>query len=412
MTKPVLIAGAGPGGLALALSLHHHRIPALVFEAVSSLRPLGVGINLLPHSVRVLHNLGLREALDAIAVRTAELRYYNKHGQPIWAEPRGLAAGYAYPQYSVHRGHLQLLLFATAQERLGPDNIRTGHTLAGWRDTAGGVAATFRTAAGTTIELDGSCLVAADGIHSAARRTLYPDEGPPVPSGRILWRAITAAPPFLSGATMIMAGHQQQKFVCYPLSQPTNPGETALINWVAELYEPDWTPPRQDWNRQVSPERFAARFASWGFDWLDIPALISGAPTIYEYPMVDRDPLPRWTHGRATLLGDAAHPMYPIGSNGASQAILDAEALADQLATHDDLPAALAAYEEARRPATSQIVLMNRQNGPEQVMQLAEERAPGGFTDIHDVIPRAELEEIAARYKQAAGFAVQQVNRP
>lgn len=411
MTKPVIIAGAGPGGLALALSFHHHRIPALVFEAVSTLRPLGVGINLLPHSVRVLHNLGLRDALDAITVRTAELRYYNKHGQPIWTEPRGLAAGYAYPQYSVHRGQLQLLLLAAAQERLGPDNIRTGHTLDSWRDNAEGITATFRTPTGTTIEVEGSCLIAADGIHSAARRALYADEGPPVPSGRILWRAISAAPPFLSGATMIMAGHQQQKFVCYPLSRPPNPGETALINWVAELYEPDWTPPRQDWNRQVSPERFAARFASWRFDWLDIPALIGGAAAIYEYPMVDRDPLPRWTHGRATLLGDAAHPMYPIGSNGASQAILDAEALADQLAAHNDIAQALAAYEASRRPATSQIVLMNRQNGPEQVMQLAEERAPGGFADIHDVIPRAELEEIAARYKQAAGFAVQQVNR-
>jgi 2-polyprenyl-6-methoxyphenol hydroxylase-like FAD-dependent oxidoreductase len=210
---------------------------------------------------------------------------------------------------------------------------------------------------------------------------------------------------------MIMAGHQQQKFVCYPISRPDNPGETVQINWVAELNEPDWTPPRQDWNRQVPKERFAARFAPWRFDWLDIPALIDGATAIYEYPMVDRDPLPRWTHGPTTLLGDAAHPMYPIGSNGASQAILDAEALADQLAAQTDIPRALAEYEAARRPATAQIVLMNRQNGPEQVMQLAEERAPNGFTHIHDIIPRAELEEIAARYKQVAGFAVQQVNR-
>jgi 2-polyprenyl-6-methoxyphenol hydroxylase-like FAD-dependent oxidoreductase len=410
MAQPVIIAGAGPGGLALALALHQRGIPALVFEAVGTLLPLGVGINLLPHSVRVLHDLGLREALEPLAVRTAELRYYNKHGQPIWAEPRGLAAGYAFPQYSVHRGRLQLLLFETVRQRLGPDAIRTGHTLAGWRDGDGEIVARFHTHDGASVEATGACLAAADGIHSAARRRLYPDEGPPIPSGRILWRAITEAAPFLSGATMIMAGHQQQKFVCYPISRQDEPGGKVLINWVAELNEPEWTPSRQDWNRQVTKGRFASRFADWRFDWLDIPALIDGAAAVYEYPMVDRDPLPSWTHGRATLLGDAAHPMYPIGSNGASQAILDAEVLANQLAS-GDVERALAEYEAVRRPATAQIVLMNRQNGPEQVMQLAEERAPDGFTDVHDVIPRTELEEIAARYKQAAGFAVEQVNR-
>jgi 5-methylphenazine-1-carboxylate 1-monooxygenase len=411
MSKPVIIAGAGPGGLALALALHRHGIPARIFEAVGTLRPLGVGINLLPHSVRVLHSLGLRDALESLAVRTGELRYYNKLGQPIWAEPRGLAAGYAFPQYSVHRGRLQLLLFDAARQRLGSDHLHTGHALEDWRDTNDGIVARFRAQDGAAVEIEGACLVAADGIHSAARRRLYTDEGPPISSGRILWRAITEAPPFLGGATMIMAGHQGQKFVCYPLSQQNTPDAPVLINWVAELYEPDWTPPKQDWNRQVTKERFGTRFASWRFDWLDIPALIDGAPAIYEYPMVDRDPLPRWTHGRATLLGDAAHPMYPIGSNGASQAILDAESLADHLAAHTNIERALADYEQARRPATAQIVLLNRQNGPEQVMQLAEERSPDGFTDIHDVIPRAELEEIAARYKQAAGFAVPQVNR-
>jgi 2-polyprenyl-6-methoxyphenol hydroxylase-like FAD-dependent oxidoreductase len=411
MARPVIIAGAGPGGLALALALHQRGIPALVFEAVGTLRPLGVGINLLPHSVRVLHDLGLRDALETLAIRTAELRYYNKHGQSIWAEPRGLAAGYAFPQYSVHRGQLQLLLYETARQRLGPDALRTGQTLEGWDDSDGEVVARFRSHDGASVEVNGACLIAADGIHSAARQRLYPNEGPPIPSGRILWRAISEAAPFLSGATMIMAGHQEQKFVCYPISQQSHPGDKVLINWVAELNEPDWTPPRQDWNRQVTKERFAARFAGWRFNWLNIPALIDGAAAVYEYPMVDRDPLPRWTHGRATLLGDAAHPMYPIGSNGASQAILDAEALANQLASHDDVEQALLEYEAVRRPATAQIVLMNRQNGPEQVMQLAEERAPDGFADVHDVISRTELEEIAARYKQAAGFAVEQVNR-
>ena len=402
--KPVIIAGAGPGGLALALCLHQRGIPAVIREAAGELRPLGVGINLLPHAVRVLDGLGLRDALEQQAVRTSELRYVNKFGQLIWSEPRGVAAGYAYPQYSTHRGELQQLLLQAVRERLGADAVRTGCALETWRDGAEGITVHLRGPDGAALELEGACLVAADGIHSVARRRLFPSEGPPRYSGRILWRAITEGAPFLDGRTMIMAGHQHQKFVAYPIA-------SGLINWVAELDVPDWIPPRQDWNRQVSPTRFRERFASWRFDWLDVPALIDAADAIYEYPMVDRDPLPRWTHGRMTLLGDAAHPMYPIGSNGASQAILDAEALASHLAASGDVAAALRAYDDERRPATASIVLLNRSNGPEQVMQLAEERAPDGFEDIHDIIPRAELEEIAARYKQVAGFSVEQVNR-
>lgn len=412
MHHPVIIAGAGPGGLTAALTLHARGIPVQIVEAVTTVRPLGVGINVLPHAVRVLHHLGLREALDAIAVQTAELCYYNKFGQPIWAEPRGRAAGYAYPQYSIHRGRLQMLLVETVHARLGADAMRTGYALTDWRATTAGIIATFQSRDGATHEVLGSCLIAADGIHSAARRQLYPHEGPPLYAGRILWRALSVADPFLTGRSMIMAGHQDQKFVCYPLGPaPAAPGK-ALINWVTELTVPAWDIPKQDWNRQVSKDRFAAAFQSWRFPWLDVPALIDQAEVIYEYPLVDRDPLPRWSHGRMTLLGDAAHPMYPIGSNGASQAILDAEVLADQLAARVPVEEALFAYEAQRRPATAQIVLLNRQNGPEQVMQLAEERAPNGFTHIHDVISQAELEAISARYKQTAGFAVTQVNRP
>jgi 5-methylphenazine-1-carboxylate 1-monooxygenase len=409
--KPVVIAGAGPGGLALALCLQQRGIPAVVCEAVGDLKPLGVGINLLPHSVRVLHDLGLRDRLEQLAIQTSELRYVNKFGQHIWSEPRGVGAGYAYPQYSIHRGELQLFLLDTVRERLGPNVVRTGCALESWRGDIGGTTVQIRDIDGYPHEIEAACLIAADGIHSLARRRLYPGEGPPRYSGRILWRAVTDGTPFLDGRTMIMAGHQHQKFVAYPISTSHAEKGRSLINWIAELDVPDWVPPRQDWNRQVPKTRFRERFADWRFGWLDIPALIDAAEAIYEYPMVDRDPLPRWTHGRMTLLGDAAHPMYPIGSNGASQAILDAEALANHLAATDDVPAALQAYDDERRPPTASIVLMNRANGPEQVMQLAEERSPNGFTDIHDVISRDELEEIAARYKQIAGLSVEQVNR-
>jgi 2-polyprenyl-6-methoxyphenol hydroxylase-like FAD-dependent oxidoreductase len=283
--------------------------------------------------------------------------------------------------------------------------------LESWRDGPDGITVRLIQTTGVTHEIEGACLVAADGIHSAARRRLYPGEGPPRYSGRILWRGVSEGEPFLDGRTMIMAGHQHQKFVAYPISRMHAEHGRSRINWIAELDVPDWVPPRQDWNRQVPVSRFRERFASWRFGWLDIPALIDAAEAVYEYPMVDRDPLPRWTHGRMTLLGDAAHPMYPIGSNGASQAILDAESLANHLASTTDVTDALRAYDDERRPPTASVVLMNRANGPEQVMQLAEERAPGGFTDIHDVIPQDELEEIASRYKQVAGFSVEQVNR-
>ena len=405
--NPVIIAGAGPGGLVAALALHQRGIPVRVFESVQTLKPLGVGINLLPHSVRILHQLGLQEALERVSVLTSELRYTNKLGQLIWAEPHGLSAGYAYPQYSIHRGLLQMLLFDVAQERLGAQAVQTGLALVNWHernDSDDGIAVQLQHANGAMHEVTGSCLIAADGMRSAARRKLHPHEGEPIYAGRILWRAISAGPPFLDGRTMIMAGHQDQKFVCYPISAQPNAHGHTLINWIAELRVPDWTPPQQDWSREVSRDRFADAFKTWQFDWLDVPALINAAEKIYEYPMVDRNPLDRWTHGRMTLLGDAAHPMYPIGSNGASQAILDADALAEQIATQANVVEALEAYEAARRPATSKIVLMNRQNGPEQVMQLAESRAPNGFTQVHQVISQQELEEISARYKQAARF--------
>ena len=409
MQLPVLIAGGGIGGLATALCLQQRGIPVQVFERVPVLRPLGVGINLLPHAARVLHDLGLAGQLATSGIQTARLQYYNKHGQLIWSEPRGIAAGYAVPQYSIHRGDLQMLLYEAALTALGRENLVTDATFLTATQDGSGVTARFRSGDGREFEVRGSVLIGADGIHSVVRRSFYPDEGAPNFARRLLWRAVTEAPPFLDGRTMIMAGYQHEKFVCYPISQRHAQQGRALINWIAELTVPEDSPPLQDWNREVSKARFAPRFANWRFDWLDVPSLIEGATFVYEFPLVDRDPLPTWTHDRITLLGDAAHPMYPIGSNGASQAILDAEALAKAM-TDRSLPEALLAYEAERRPATAKIVLSNRQNGPEQVMQIAEDRAPNGFKHVNDVISQAELEEISLRYKQTAGFAVSQVN--
>ncbi|WP_459617511.1 flavin-dependent oxidoreductase [Bordetella sp. 2513F-2] len=407
----VTIAGAGIGGLALALMLHQRGIACRVYESAQALRPLGVGINLLPHAVNELDQIGLLEPLAAMGVATSALHYYNKFGQPIWQEPRGLAAGYPVPQFSVHRGEFQMLLARMVRERLGDDALVTGMALEEAGPPGGEAVAHLRSRAdGTLHTVRSDVLVGADGIHSALRRQWHPAGDEPRFSGRMLWRAVTEAPPYLDGSTMFMAGHQDQKFVCYPISESVRRQGRSLINWIAELAVPGAHLPATDWNRRVDKSVFAHRFAGWRWDWIDVPAIIDGAQAIYEFPLVDRDPLPRWTRGRMTLLGDAAHPMYPIGSNGSAQAILDARCLADclQQAVRSRGPraveTALLEYEAERLPRTAGIVLRNRLNGPEQVMQMAEERAPEGFVDIHDVIPRQELEAVSLRYKQLAGF--------
>jgi 5-methylphenazine-1-carboxylate 1-monooxygenase len=409
----VLIAGGGIGGLTLALSLHQIGVAARVFESVTELKPLGVGINVLPHAVRELTELGLLDQLDTAGVRTRELAYFSKHGKPIWSEPRGLEAGYKWPQFSVHRGTLQQILLDAATERLGPENILTSHHLVGWSETASGVRADFidRATGKSAGHHDGSILIAADGIHSAVREKLYPQEGPPIWNGRILWRGITTSDAFLSGRTMIMAGHEILKFVCYCISREADASGKFQINWVAERHMPptyQWR--REDYNRTAISDEFLPWFSDWKFDWLDVPGLIRNCPHAYEYPLVDRDPIPQWTFGRVTLMGDAAHPMYPIGSNGASQAILDARVLTREILAHGESHAALAAYEAERRPATTDLVMLNRRNGPEQVMQLVEERAPDGYKTVTDVLSLKELEDIAANYKRVAGFQVEGLN--
>lgn len=400
----VLIAGAGIGGLCTALSLHQVGIRCRLFEAVDRIAPLGVGINVLPHAVRELTELGLQKELLALGIPTARLAYYSRRGQEIWSEPRGLEAGYAWPQISIHRGALQMLLTRTVTDRLGPDAIATGHVLDAWEDRGDRVVARLvDRAGGGPVEVEGDLLIAADGIHSAARATLHPEEGPPIWNGAILWRGTAEAPPFLGGRTMIMAGHEFQKFVCYPIRDLADGRQ--LINFVAERkFATDQPWRREDWNRQGRVEEYLPPFEDWIFDWLDVPELIRSAGTVYEYPMVDRDPLDAWSHGRMTLLGDAAHPMYPIGSNGASQAILDARVLTRELMAHGLTAEALKAYEAERLPATARIVTANRGNGPEQVMQMVEERAPEGFDRIDDVLSAEEREGTAAAYKRLAGF--------
>jgi 2-polyprenyl-6-methoxyphenol hydroxylase-like FAD-dependent oxidoreductase len=411
----ILIAGAGIGGLTAALSLHEMGFPVRVFESVPEQRPLGVGLNLLPHAVRELEELGLRTELERAGVSCVELAYHTKRGERIWGEPRGLAAGYRWPQISIHRGALQLTLLAAARERIGDDRLHFGHHLAGFEREGGlGVRATFidKATGAQRASARGRLLVAADGIHSAVRRAFHPHEGPPRWNGAIMWRGVSEAPPVLDGQTMIMAGHTRQKFVCYPISSQASKPGLQLVNFVAELrFDVTELSERSDWNEPGKLADFLPAFESWRLPWLDVPALIRSARQIWVYPMVDRDPLPRWSHGPVTLLGDAAHPMYPIGSNGASQAILDARVLTGCLRQRPrDPERALERYDEIRREATAAIVLANRGQGPEMAMQLVEDRAPNGFAKLDDVIGSGELQAIADKYKRLAGFSIAELN--
>ena len=363
-------------------------------------RPLGVGINLLPHAVGVLTELGLQPALRGMAVETSALVFANRHGQPIYRDPRGLDGDYDHPQFSIHRGELQMLLWRLASSRL---TVLGGQRVVGVRD---GNIAQIETAEGPR-ELAADLIIGADGIHSAMRRRLAPDEGPPCWRGVMMWRGTTWAPPFLDGRTMVQAGHSRAKFVVYPIGAPRADG-LQLINWIADrrLREPTpglTAPDRADWSRAGRLDDLMPIFGSWHFDWLDVPGLITRAEQMLEWPMVDRDPLPRWRLGPTTLLGDAAHPMYPIGSNGATQAIMDAQALTAALGAHADLDTALAAYEDERRPLCARIVEMNRREGLDAILDRVEALAPDGFAQLTDVIDLAEVAREINSYKAAAG---------
>ncbi|MGC6477919.1 MAG: flavin-dependent oxidoreductase [Ilumatobacteraceae bacterium] len=409
MGHDVLIVGGGIAGLATALSLHAEGIDVAVRESVPEVQPLGVGINLLPHAVRELDALGVFDELESVGIASTTLAYFSARGQLIWEESRGRAAGYQWPQLSLHRGTLQMVLHLTAVERLGADRVVPGRHLTAIDHHDSGATAHFecRDGSGGIESVDAGIVVAADGIHSTVRQQRFPHEGMPLWNGALLWRGAVEYDPILDGRTMVWAGHPDQKFVAYPIRDLDNGKQ--LVNFIAEYRTDDRELlEREDWNRAGNLNDFAPRFDDWVFDWLDIPELLRAAPGTFLFPMVDRDPLDYWTEGRVTLIGDAAHPMYPIGSNGASQGILDARVLSGCIRSHrNDPDRALAIYEAHRRPATSAIVLANRGLGPEMPMRLVHERAPEGFDHINDVISPEEILEVTNGYRRTAGFALE-----
>ena len=413
MDQDVLIAGGGIGGLAAALALREAGFSVRVVETVADIQPLGVGINLLPHAVRELEELGLGSRLADTGVATSTRLLLDRFGDEIFREPLGVEAGYRWPQYSINRGQLQLLLLEAARERLGAEAVQTSLTLEHYEQRDDRVHVRLRRRADNRVlTRSAGILVGADGIHSAVRAQMYPGEGAPLWNGVHMWRCTTWMEPFLDGRTWILAGSNlDAKLVVYPITPPRADGQQ-LINWVAEVRAGDETTAELgDWTSRGDVDEVLTHYRGWHFhDWLAVEDMIRRAERVWEYAMVDRDPLPRWTDGRVTLLGDAAHPMYPIGANGATQAILDARHLAWHL-WHAETPVdGLRAYEEARRETTSELVHSIRRGGPEQPLTLVARRAPSGFNHIEEVLSQGELADIAEGFKAAAGFAISELN--
>jgi 5-methylphenazine-1-carboxylate 1-monooxygenase len=412
--SPVLIAGAGIGGLSLALTLHEIGVPCLVLESVATLKPLGLGINLQPNAVRELYEMGFGPGqLDCIGIQTREWALVGLNGKDVYAEPRGLKAGYRWPQYSVHRGELQMLLYRATLERLGAGAVGSGLRVTGYRHHAGGagVTALAEDGSGKQQEIEGSLLIGADGLHSAVRAQMHPRQPPIQWGGAIMWRGVTRGVPIRTGASFVGFGTHRHRVVFYPISRTDPVSGLADINWVAEITVDNtggWQ--NGDWNKKVRHEDFMHHFDQWTQDWIDVPAMLRGAADVFEYPMIDRDPVPTWVDGRVALLGDAAHVMYPTGSNGGSQAIIDARVLGAAMLARGATPAALADYDAKLCKDVSAVVLRNRGAGPFGLLNLLDERCGGVFDDIEDVMPRAERDEFMRGYRAAAGFAMEKLN--
>lgn len=414
MSEPhVIIAGGGIGGLATALTLQQIGVPFTVYEAVRELAPLGVGINIQPNAVRELYELGIGpEELDKVGLPAREWALVGLNGNDVYSEKRGLLAGYKWPQYAVHRGRFHMLLHRVLVERGGADVVQLGHKVTGYeKNSDGSVTALIQRADGTQLRKKATLLIAADGIHSAIRATMHPAQPPIHWGGAIMWRGTTMGKPIRSGSSFVGLGTHRHRVVFYPISHPDAETGLAMINWIAEV-----TVDKSDerytsgWFKPAKVDDFAHHFAGWTYNWLDVPDLLRRSDVAYENPMIDREPVSSWQDGPVALMGDAAHAMYPTGSNGASQAIMDARHLGVAMLEHGVNPAALADYDGKFCGPVSQLVLRNRGAGPFGLLNIVDERCAGEFDNIDDVVPEAERNEFMAKYKAAAGFAIEQLN--
>lgn len=409
----VLIAGGGIAGLSLALTLHQIGVPCTVLESVRELRPLGVGINLQPNAVRELGDMGIGEdELDKVGIPAREWALVGLNGKDVYSEPRGKQAGYRWHQYAVHRGKFHLMLYRKVLERLGPDAVLLGHKVSGYRKEADGtVTALVTTADGAHKEMSAALLIGAEGIHSPVRAQMHPGQPDIHWGGTIMWRGTARGVPIRSGSSFVGLGTSRHRVVFYPISHPDKDG-LADINWIAEkTYDAshDWS--KSGWYRAVELSEFAHEFDSFVYDWFDLPTLLAKSEVAFENPMIDRNPIPTWVDGPVGLIGDAAHPMYPTGSNGASQAIVDGRMIGKLMLEHGVTPAALRAYDDASCASLGAVAMRNRGAGPFGLLAIVEERCGGVFDNIDDVVPAAERSAFMLAYQKAAGFACETLNK-
>lgn len=405
----IAIVGGGIAGLGLALNLHARGIRTTVYEASPSLREMGVGITLLPHAVREVTALGLGDEIATLGIENRESAFFNRFGQRIFEEPRGRFGGYPFPEIGIHRGKLHMALYHAVCDRLGHDAVQCGRRCVGHEQDTGGVTLFFRDHGGTAVPaVRAKVVVACDGINSGIRKSYYPTETVKF-TGINTWRGTTKMKRILDGRTYMRIGSiRTGKMVIYPIVDDIDGDGNQLVNWMAELQTE--TSESNDWNKVSGPERVLPIYRDWTFDWLDVPRMIKDAEVIFEYPMVDKDPVDRWTYDRVTFAGDAAHPMYPRGSNGAAQGLIDGRVLADLIAANDDPRAAFTAYEKARCEATAKIVRTNRTNPPD-IINIRVEEVTGDkpFDNLSDFISREELQALSDNYKRIAGFSLQDV---
>ncbi|MGJ8556128.1 MAG: flavin-dependent oxidoreductase [Sulfitobacter geojensis] len=408
---PVLIAGGGIGGLTLALTLHQIGVPCVVLESAAEMRPMGVGINIQPNAVRELFDLGITaDALDSIGVPAREWALVGLNGKEVYAEPRGQLAGYNWPQYAADRGAFHMLLYQTVLDRLGPDAVRLGRRLQNYEICDGGITVDVTREDGTIKQLRARLLIGADGIHSTVRAQMHPDQPPIHWGGALMWRGTVRMKPLRTGSSFVGLGTHQHRMVIYPISPPDADG-TCIVNWIAEVTMNNaegWQ--QSGWFRPVEVDRFIHHFDQFRYDWLDVPAMLRRADCAFENPMIDRDPIPTWVDGPVALMGDAAHAMYPTGSNGASQAIVDARVIGAKMLEHGVTATALSAYDTQLCGPISALVLRNRGAGPFGMLNLLDERCGGVFDDIETVMPATERQQFMANYKAAAGFAIESLN--
>lgn len=411
MQERVMIAGGGIGGMSLALTLDQIGVPFVVFESVQNLKPLGVGINVQPNAIRELYDLGFTDDdLRAVGIPAKEWAMVGFNGKDIYAEPRGTYAGYKWPQYAMHRGKFHMMLYHALIERAGPDVVRLGSRVAGYHNnTDGTVTAEVSEGDGSVVHEKGTVLIGADGLHSAVRSTMHPDQPEPHWGGALLWRGTSRARPVRTGSSFIGLGTNKQRMVIYPISEPDSDG-LAEVNWIAEVTFDDPEVRQKGWYKPAPISDFVHFFEDWRYDWLDVPALIRGADFAYETPMIDRDPIPTWVDGAVALLGDAAHVMYPTGSNGASQAIIDGRTLASKFLAFGVTAEALRAYDTQLCGPVSEVVLRNRGDGPFGLIHKVYDQCGGVFDEIDDVISAAERREFMQAYKAAAGFEMERLN--